>query len=41
MQWLQDPSQNNVGNLSNIRLESNIHFMNKKKEYVTAKIDDL
>ena len=30
MQWVQDPSQNNVHNLNNVRHEASRHFMNKK-----------
>jgi hypothetical protein len=30
MQWLQDPNQNNVDNLDNVRHETNRHFRNKK-----------
>jgi hypothetical protein len=39
MQWLQDPNQNNVDNLHNVRHEASRHFRNKKKEYMKAKID--
>ena len=41
MQWVQDPSQNNVDNLNNVRSEASRHFRNKKKEYLKAKIEDL
>ena len=41
MQWIQDPSQNNVGNLNNVRLEATRHFRNKKKAYLKAKIEEL
>jgi hypothetical protein len=41
MQWLEDPSQSNVGNLNNVKRESSKHFRNKKKEYMKAKINDL
>ena len=41
MQWVQDPNQNNVDNLNNVRPEANRHCRNKKKEYVKAKIDEL
>jgi flagellar basal body rod protein FlgC len=40
MQWLQDPNQNNVDNLNNIRLEASRYFR-KKEEHLIAKIDDL
>jgi hypothetical protein len=29
MQWVQDPSQNNVGKMNNGRPEANRHFKNK------------
>jgi len=41
MQWVQDPSQNNVDNLNNVRHEASRHFRNKKKEYLIAKIEEL
>ena len=41
MQWLQDPSQSNVDNLYNVRLEGSRCFRNKKKEYLKAKIEEL
>jgi len=41
MQWLQDPNQNNVDNLSNVRHETSRHFRNKKTEYLKAKIKEL
>jgi len=31
MQWVQDPSQSNVGNLNNVRYEVSIHFRGKKE----------
>jgi len=31
MQWIHDPSQNNVGNLNNVRRDASRHFRNKKK----------
>jgi len=37
MRWLQDPNQNNVDNLNNVRREASRHFINKK-EYLKAKI---
>jgi hypothetical protein len=39
MQWLQDQNQSNVDNLNNVGREANIHFRNKKKAYLKAKID--
>jgi len=41
MQWVQDPSQSNVDNLNNVRREVSRHFRNKKKAYLTAKIEEL
>ena len=41
MQWVQDPSQNNVDNLNSVRREDSRHFRNKKKAYLKAKIEDL
>jgi hypothetical protein len=32
-QWLQDPSEINGDNLSNVRREANRHFRNKKRKY--------
>ena len=39
MQWLQDPSQSNVGNINNIKHEASRHFRNKNKEFLKAKIN--
>jgi hypothetical protein len=39
MQCLQDPNQSNVNNLYIVRREASRHFRNKKKEYLTAKIE--
>jgi len=41
MLWLQDPKQSNVHNLNNVRSDVSRHFMNKKKEYLEDKIDEL
>ena len=41
MQWVQDPNQNIVDNLSNVRRETSRHFREKKKEYLEAKIDEI
>jgi hypothetical protein len=41
LQWLQDPSQINGDNLSNIRHETSSHFRNKKREYLKDKIVEL
>jgi hypothetical protein len=32
LQWLQDPSGANEGNLSDVRWEASRHFRNKKRE---------
>jgi len=41
MQWLQHPNQSSVDNLNNVRHKANRNIMNKKKEYLKAKIDEL
>jgi hypothetical protein len=41
MQRLQHLTQSNLDNLNNVGREANIHFRNKKKEYLTAEIDEL
>jgi hypothetical protein len=41
MQWIQDPSQNNVDILNNVWREVSRHFRNKKKIYLRAKIEQL
>jgi len=41
MQQLQDPGENNVDNLNNVRCEDSRHFRNRKKENLKAKIDEL
>jgi hypothetical protein len=41
MQWLQNPNQNYIDNLSNVRRESSRHFRHKKGEYLKAKINEL
>jgi len=40
MQWLEDPNQNNVYRLNNVRCEASKHFREKKKEYLKAKTDE-
>jgi len=40
MHWLQDSNQSNADVLNNARSEDNRHFRNKKKKYLTAKIDE-
>jgi hypothetical protein len=37
LQWLQDPSEINGGNLNNIRREASSHFRDKKREYLKDK----
>jgi dsDNA-specific endonuclease/ATPase MutS2 len=41
MQWIQDPSQNSVDNLNNVRRDASRHFRNKKKAYLKAKIEEI
>jgi len=41
MQWIHDPSQNNVDNLNSVRHDASKHFRNKKKAYLKAKIEEL
>jgi len=41
MQFLQDPNQSSVDIPNNVRCEASRHFRNKKKKYLTAKIDEL
>jgi hypothetical protein len=41
MHWLQDPNQNSVDNLNNVRHEAGRDFRNKKKEYLKAKVNEL
>ena len=41
MHSVQDPIQNNVDNLKNVRREASIHFRNKRKAYLKAKIEEL
>jgi hypothetical protein len=40
VQWLQDPSEANEGNLSNVRCDANRHFRNKRRECLNDKIND-
>jgi hypothetical protein len=37
LQWLQDPSEVDDGNLSNVRQEASGHFRKNKKEYMKEK----
>ena len=41
MQWIRNSSQSNADNLNNVRRDANIHFRNKKNEYLKAKIEVL
>jgi hypothetical protein len=41
LQWLQDPSQINRGNLKIVRCEASRYFKNKKREYLKDKINEL
>ena len=41
MKWVQDTSQSNVNNLNNVRCEAKVHFRNKKKVHLTAKVEEL
>jgi flagellar basal body rod protein FlgC len=41
MQWLQDPSRNNIDNLNSVIRDASRHFRNKKKAYLKAKIEEL
>jgi hypothetical protein len=39
LQWLQDPSEVNENNLSNVRRDTSRHFRNKKREYLKDRIN--
>jgi hypothetical protein len=41
LQWLQDPSEANEDNLSDVRREASRHFRKKKREYLKDKISEL
>jgi hypothetical protein len=41
LQWLQDPSEVNEDDLSNVRWEASRHFRNKRREYLKDKIKEL
>jgi hypothetical protein len=41
LKWLQDPSEVNEDNLSNVRREASRHFRNKKREYLRDKINEI
>jgi hypothetical protein len=40
-QWLQDPSEVNEDNLSDVRQEASRHFRNRKRKYLKDKINVL
>jgi hypothetical protein len=40
LQWLQDPSEANEDNLSEVRRKACRHFRNKKREYLKHKINE-
>jgi hypothetical protein len=41
LQWLQNSSEVNEENLSDVRREASRHFRNKKREYLKDKINEL
>jgi dsDNA-specific endonuclease/ATPase MutS2 len=41
LQWVQDPSRNNVDDLKNVRRDASRHFRNKNKAYLKVKIEEL
>jgi hypothetical protein len=41
LQWLQNPSEVNEDNLSDVQWEASRHFRNKKREYLRDKINEL
>jgi hypothetical protein len=41
VRWLQDPSEANEDNLSNLRRKTSTYFRNKKREYLKHKINEL
>jgi hypothetical protein len=41
IQWLQDPSQSNVGNLNNVRREASRHFRNKQRHIEKIELRNL
>jgi hypothetical protein len=40
LHWLQEPSEITGDNLNNVRCEGSVHFGNKKREYLKAKINE-
>jgi hypothetical protein len=41
LQWLQDPSEVNEDNLSDVSREASRYFMNKEREYLQDRINEL
>jgi hypothetical protein len=41
LQWLQDPSEANENNLSDVRRKASRHFRNNKREYLKDKIKEI
>jgi hypothetical protein len=41
LQWLQDPSEINGDNQSNVRREASRYFRNKKREYLKDRFNEL
>jgi hypothetical protein len=41
LKWLQDPSEVNEDNLSNVRRKASRHFRNKKREYLKDRISKI
>jgi uncharacterized protein YaaR (DUF327 family) len=41
LQWLQDASEINGDNMSNVRCEANRHFKSKKREHLKEKVNEL
>ena len=41
MQWLQDPTQNNIENLCNIRRDTSRHIRKIRKEFLKVNVDEL
>jgi hypothetical protein len=41
LEWLQDPSEVNEDNLSDVRWEASRHFGNKKRVYLEDRINEL
>jgi len=40
MQWLQDQVQCNVDNLNNVVCKASRHVRNKKREYLSSKVNE-